>query len=101
GSALRAASRSGSDPRLTDAIGLALAVAAMAACVTLVFLGMRAVMDVGGACADVGAHVSAQPSADGVAPAMFLAIFGLFGWGALVWRYVSRIGEPFESLPFL
>jgi hypothetical protein len=98
---MRAADRSGSDPRLTDAIGLALAVAAMAACVTLVFLGMRAVMDVGGACADGGPYVSAQPCPDGVAAAMFLGIFGLFGSGALVWRYGSRIGEPFESLPFL
>jgi hypothetical protein len=98
---MRAADRSGSDPRLTDAIGLALAVAAMAACLTLVFLGMRAVMDVGGACADGGPYVSAQPCPDGVAAAMFLGIFGLFGSGALVWRFGSRIGEPFESLPFL
>jgi hypothetical protein len=98
---MRAADRSRPDPRLTDAIGLALGVAAMAACVTLVFLGMRSVMDVGGACADGGPYVSAQPCPDGVAAAMFLGIFGLFVSGALVWRYGSRIGEPFESLPFL
>jgi hypothetical protein len=48
-------------------------VAVLSACVILLviamtwtFLGMRAVMDVGGACADGGPYVSAQPCPDGV-----------------------------------
>jgi hypothetical protein len=36
-------------------------VTGLSACITLVFLGMRAVMDIGGACADGGPYVSANP----------------------------------------
>ena len=89
------------DPLVSDVAKAAVGVGGIALCITLVFLGMRAVMDVGGACADGGPYVSAQPCPDGVAAAMFLGIFGLFGAGVLVWRYGSRIGAPFESLPFL
>ena len=54
--------------------------------ITLLFLGMRAVMDVGGACADGGPYVSAQPCPPGVPLAMIGGMFGLFaaaGWPAL------------------
>ena len=39
---------------------LVVGVAGLALCLTLVFLGMRAVMDIGGACADGGPYVSRQ-----------------------------------------
>jgi hypothetical protein len=55
----------------------------VAVCVTWAFLSMRAVMDVGGACADGGPYVSAQPCPDGAVlisiaiPVMVLtAMFG-------------------------
>ena len=55
----------------------------MALCITLIYLGMRAVMDIGGACADGGPYVSAHPCPDGVPGAMFLGSFGLFLFGGL------------------
>jgi hypothetical protein len=39
----------------------------MATCLTWAFFAMRAVMNVGGACADGGPYVSAQPCPDGAA----------------------------------
>ena len=53
---------------------------------------MRAVMDIGGACADGGPYVPAQPCPDGATPALFLGIFGVFGFGALGAVYGSRVG---------
>ncbi len=52
------------DPRLRDVLLLLVAVAGLTACITLLDLGMRAVMDLGGACADGGPYVSAQPCPD-------------------------------------
>jgi len=47
---------------------------------TLVFLSMRAVMDIGGSCASGGPYVVAQPCPEGVAALMPLGIIGgLFG----------------------
>ena len=54
-----------------------LAAFGLAACVTFVWLGMRAVMDIGGACADGGPFVPVQPCPDGAPAAMVLGIFGL------------------------
>src|SRR4051812_49699711 len=48
------------DPGLRSVVLLALGVAGLALCITLVYLGMRAVMDIGGACADRGPAVSAR-----------------------------------------
>jgi hypothetical protein len=79
---------------LISAFGLALSV-------TLVFLGMRSVMDVGGACADGGPYVSAQPCPDGVAAAMILGMFGLFGFGAIGMWYGGQISGAWAALPFL
>ena len=61
--------------------------------VTLLFLGMRAVMDVGGACADGGPYVSAQPCPTGVPLAMFGGMFGLFGSAGLIVWFGSQIGK--------
>ena len=66
--------------------------------VTLLFLGMRAVMDVGGACADGGPYVSAQPCPDGVPLAMVGGMFGLFGAAGLIVRFGSRIGKGAASV---
>ena len=58
---------------------------------TLLFLGMRAVMEIGGSCAEGGPYVSARPCPDGVPLAMFGGIFG--GVGCLfvyIWQTWSR-----------
>ena len=68
-------------------------VTAVIGCVTLVslgvvstFLGMRAVLDVGGSCADGGPYVSAQPCPDGAslvaAGVPMMVILGMAGSGA-------------------
>jgi hypothetical protein len=51
-------------PRIALVLG---SLAGVAACLTAVFLGMRAVMDIGGACASGGPYVPVQPCPDGVA----------------------------------
>ena len=66
--------------------------------VTLLFLGMRAVMDVGGACADGGPYASAQPCPDGVPLAMVGGLFGLFGAAGLIVWFGSRIGKAAASV---
>jgi hypothetical protein len=80
------------DPRLRDVLLLIVAVAGLTMCITLLYEGMRAVMDVGGACADGGPYVSAQPCPDGTPVAMMLGAFGLFGFGALGMVYGAKIG---------
>lgn len=58
---------------------------------TLLFLGMRAVMEVGGSCADGGPYVSARPCPDGVPLAIMGGIFG--GVSSLLvylWQTFSR-----------
>jgi hypothetical protein len=67
-------------------------VAAGTLSITLLFLGMRAVMDVGGACADGGPYVSAQPCPEGVAAAMVGGMFGLFAAAGLILWFGSRLG---------
>ncbi len=60
--------------------------------ITLLFLGMRAVLDVGGACADGGPYVTAQPCPTGTPLAMVGGMFGLFGAAGLIVWFGSRIG---------
>lgn len=77
---------------LRDAVLAAVAWAVVVAANVLVFLGMRAVMAVGGACADGGPYVSAQPCPDGVGAAMGLAFpVGAFAWIAAQY-YGLRVG---------
>ncbi|MFL5751507.1 MAG: SHOCT domain-containing protein [Chloroflexota bacterium] len=79
-------------PRLRSVLLLAAGVAGLAMCITLVYLGMRAVMDIGGACADGGPYVSARPCPDGVPGAMLLGGFGLFLFGGLAMVGASGTG---------
>jgi len=67
-------------------------------CLMLLFLGMRTVMDVGGACADGGPYVSAQPCPEGTALAMFGGIFGLFAAGGLMAWFGGRLGAGYVAL---
>jgi hypothetical protein len=66
--------------------------------VTLLFLGMRAVMDVGGACGDGGPYVSAQPCPSGVPLAMVGGMFGLFGAAGLIVWFGSQIGKAAAAI---
>jgi hypothetical protein len=86
---------------LGSVVRLLVGVAGMALCLTLLFLGMRAVMGVGGACADGGPYVSAQPCPDGVAIAMVGGIFGLFLFGGLAGYAGAQIGGPYAGIVFL
>lgn len=78
-----------------------LGVAGLAACLTVVFLGMRAVMNVGGFCAEGGPYVIDTPCPAGVPLLMILGIFGLFGFGAITGWKSSQIGGPLAGLVLL
>ena len=68
--------------------------AAVASGLTLLFLGMRAVMDVGGACADGGPYVSAQPCPDGAPLAILGGLWGgIIALGIYAWQTFRR-GVP-------
>jgi hypothetical protein len=81
-------------------------IAGVAAGITLNFLGMRAVMEIGGSCADGGPYVSAQPCPDGVVVVVLLGGFG--GVGSLLlaaWKGLSvgggAVGVLFLGWPAL
>ena len=80
---------------------LCVAAGGLAACITLLFLGMRAVMDIGGACASGGPYVPVQPCPDGVALLMPLGMLGLFGFGALGLWAGGRVGGGWAGLVLL
>jgi hypothetical protein len=88
-------------PSVRSIAGYLVGVALGTMCLTLVFLGMRAVLDVGGACADGGPYVSRQSCPDGAALALFGGVFGLFAAAGLVIWFGSRLGGRWVSLVFL
>jgi hypothetical protein len=96
---MTAASRQ--DPLVSDVAKLSLGVGGLAMCLTLVFLGMRAVMDVGGACADGGPYVSAQGCPAGSTVALVLGMFGLFLFGGIAMWYGVRVGGIWSAAPLL
>ena len=74
----------------------------MSMCLTLLFLGMRIVMDVGGSCGEGGPYVwAAPPCPDAALPATFGGIFGLFVFGAIATAYGFRIGGAWAAAPLL
>jgi hypothetical protein len=79
----------------------ALGTAGLAACITMLFLGMRAVMDIGGSCANGGPYVSAHSCPDGASAAMLLGILGLFLFGAIAGYYGTRVGGLWTAIPLL
>jgi hypothetical protein len=88
-------------PSVADVLLYLLGIAGVAAGITITFLGMRAVMEVGGSCADGGPYVSAQPCPEGVALATLVGILGgiaslfLAAWKGTV------IGDGATSVLFL
>ena len=71
---------------------------------TLLYLGMRGVMEVGGACADGGPYVSRQPCPDGVPLATMGGIwfgiicFGIYVFAAIRYRVPSFIALAWSAL---
>jgi hypothetical protein len=78
-----------------------LAAFGLAACVTFVWLGMRAVMDIGGACAEGGPFVPVQRCPDVVPFLLMTGMFGLFGFGALGIYAGAQVGGDWAALPLL
>ena len=79
-------------------VGSFLSLAGLACGLTWLYLGMRSVMEVGGACADGGPYVSAQPCPEGVPLAMVGGIFGgLICLGLFIW-FSSRLGGSYGTL---
>ena len=72
-----------------------------AMCITLVFLGMRSVMEIGGACAEGGPYVAVQPCPDGAPLALIGGMFGAFGAAGLMIWFGSRLGRDYVALVFL
>ena len=75
-----------------------LGVVGLAASLTLVFLGMRAVMDIGGFCAEGGPYEIQTHCPEGVPLLMIGGIFGLFLFGGLMAWKGSVIGGPYAAL---
>lgn len=83
---------------LLDVAIYAVGVAGLAMCLTLIFLSMRAVMDIGGFCAEGGPYVIETHCPDGVPLLLVGGILGLFGFGGLmVWKGVV-LGDPYPWL---
>jgi hypothetical protein len=74
--------------------------AGIAASITVVFLGMRTVLDVGGQCASGGPYVIAVPCPDGTWT-LPLAVFAGLGFAFLAFTGGTKIGGIYASLPGL
>jgi hypothetical protein len=88
-------------PSVPDVLLYLVGVAGVAAAITIIFLGDRAVMDVGGNCADGGPYVSARPCPGGVALAMLVGFLGgLAALGLAAWKGAA-IGDGASSVVLL
>ena len=96
--------RFGAGDRTSPAIGSTLAyllgIAGLSLSLTILWLSMRAVMGIGGACASGGPYIPAVECPDVVVALTPLSIFGLFIFGGLaVWGGAS-LGGPWVGLLF-
>ena len=80
---------------------LLLGMAGLAACITLEFLGMRVVMDVGGFCAEGGAYEIATHCPAGTVVIVPLGMFGLLASVGLAMAGASAVGGAYQALPAL
>jgi hypothetical protein len=83
---------------LVDVALYLLGIAGLAASLTLVFLSMRAVMDVGGFCAEGGPYEIQTHCPEGTVVLLPLSIFAGLGSAALAGWKGSQIGGPFAGL---
>jgi len=90
--------------RVRASIGVFISLAGVACCITLVFLGMRAVMDIGGVCAEGGPYVPRQSCPDGVPALMIGGIWGgiifvgLYVWQTIKWGVPSLLALAWPAL---
>jgi hypothetical protein len=88
-------------PRIVDVLVYLLGVALLSASLTILWLSMRAVMDVGGMCASGGPYAIRVECPDAVAWLLPLSIFtGLGGVGLVAW-FGGRIGPGFAAVAAL
>lgn len=83
---------------LVDVALYLLGIAGLAACLTLVFLSMRAVMDVGGFCAEGGPYEIQTHCPEGTVVLLPLSIMAGLGSAALAGWKGSQIGGLFGGL---
>lgn len=79
-------------------VGTFLSLAGLACGLTWLYLGMRSVMEIGGACAEGGPYEIAQPCPDGVPMLMLGGIFGGLISLALFLFFSSRLGGQYGNL---
>jgi hypothetical protein len=91
---------SGSSSRydLVDVALYMIGIAGLAASLTIVFLSMRAVMDVGGFCAEGGPYEIQTHCPEGTVVLLPLSIFAGLGSAALAGWKGAQIGGPFAGL---
>ena len=80
--------------------GFLLGMAGVAGSITVVFLGMRSVLDVGGQCASGGPYVIAVPCPDGTWT-LPLAVFAGLGFVFLAVAGGTKVGGIYATLPGL
>lgn len=78
-----------------------LGVAGLAFSITLLFLEMRAAMEIGGVCTSGGPYASAWACPDDPTNPMLLAIFGGLAWAALATVTGVTIGGRYGAVPLL
>jgi len=86
------------EPGLAAVVRLAIGICGLATCITLLFLGMRAVMDVGGMCAEGGPYVVATSCPEGSVAATVLGVFGLFLFGGIAMWGGTGVGGAWTGV---
>lgn len=87
--------------RPRDVLPYLLGVVLLSWAITTVWLAMRAVMDIGGMCAEGGPYVIETPCPDGVPLLMILAFPGGFLGVGMMLAWGSRLGHGWASLAAL
>jgi Short C-terminal domain len=82
-------------------VGSFLSLAGLTCALTWVYLAMRSVMEVGGACAEGGPYVIAQPCPKGVEVTMLGGIFGGLICAALFAWFASKLGGGYAGIVLL
>jgi hypothetical protein len=89
---------------LTATVWVFLTLAATTCGITMLFLGMRAVMEIGGACAEGGPFVPRQPCPEGIPFLIVGGIWGgliscgLYAWQALKYRVPNLLALAWPAL---
>lgn len=93
----------GERPRASAGVllGFLAGLAGLAAGITLVFLGMRAVMEIGGACATGGPYVPAVECPEGVPAVTLIGVFGGLAGAFLATACGARIAGPWGAIALL